>query len=72
MKYGVGFLLYGLLDVIVDDYFAVLSELDDFYERVSDGSSPRSRWSRPDSGTGSRCVRRWLPSTVGWCRCGRR
>ena len=35
-QYGVGFLLYGLLDVIVDDYFAVLSELDDFYERVSD------------------------------------
>jgi len=36
MEYGVGFLLYGLLDVIVDDYFTVLSELDDFYERVSD------------------------------------
>ena len=36
MEHGVGFLLYGLLDVIVDDYFAVLSELDDFYERVSD------------------------------------
>ena len=36
MQHGVGFLLYGLLDVIVDDYFAVLSELDDFYERVSD------------------------------------
>ena len=36
MEFGVGFLLYGLLDVIVDDYFAVLSELDDFYERVSD------------------------------------
>jgi magnesium transporter len=36
MEYGVGFLLYGLLDVIVDDYFAVLSELDDFYEGVSD------------------------------------
>ena len=36
MEHGVGFLLYGLLDVIVDDYFTVLSELDDFYERVSD------------------------------------
>ena len=36
MEYGVGFLLYGLLDVIVDDYFTVLSELDDFYDRVSD------------------------------------
>ncbi|MDF2729437.1 MAG: magnesium and cobalt transporter CorA [Acidimicrobiia bacterium] len=36
MEHGVGFLLYGLLDVIVDDYFTVLSELDDFYDRVSD------------------------------------
>ena len=36
MEYGVGFLLYGMLDVIVDDYFTVLSELDDFYDRVSD------------------------------------
>jgi magnesium transporter len=36
MQHGVGFLLYGLLDVIVDDYFTVLSELDNFYDRVSD------------------------------------
>ena len=36
MRFGVGFLLYGLLDVIVDDYFAVLAEFDDFYERVSE------------------------------------
>ena len=36
MKHGVGFLLYGLLDVIVDGYFAVLSDFDQFYEKVSD------------------------------------
>jgi magnesium transporter len=37
MKHGVGFLLYGLLDVIVDEYFDVLSDFDAYYERVSDG-----------------------------------
>ncbi len=36
MQYGVGFLLYGLLDVIVDDYFACYLSFDDFYEGVSD------------------------------------
>jgi magnesium transporter len=36
MRHGVGFLLYGLLDVIVDGYFDVLSEFDEFYEGVSD------------------------------------
>jgi magnesium transporter len=37
MRHGVGFLLYGLLDVIVDEYFDVLSQFDAYYERVSDG-----------------------------------
>jgi magnesium transporter len=37
MKHGVGFLLYGLLDVIIDDYFGVLASFDDFYEEVSEG-----------------------------------
>ena len=36
MKHGVGFLLYGLLDVIIDDYFDVLASFDDFYEEVSE------------------------------------
>jgi magnesium transporter len=36
-RYGVGFLLYGLLDVIVDGYFAALDDLDDYYETVADG-----------------------------------
>lgn len=35
-KHGVGYLLYGLLAVIVDDCSAVLSEFDGFYETVSD------------------------------------
>lgn len=34
---GVGFLLYGLLDVVVDDYFAAVEGFDDFYDEISDG-----------------------------------
>jgi magnesium transporter len=37
MRHGVGFLLYGLLDVIVDGYFEAVSDFDDYYEQVSDG-----------------------------------
>jgi magnesium transporter len=33
----VGFLLYGLLDVIVDGYFEALEDFDDYYQEVSDG-----------------------------------
>jgi magnesium transporter len=35
-KHGVAFLLYGLLDVIVDDYFDAVHTFDDFYDEVSD------------------------------------
>ncbi len=35
-KYGVSFLLYGLLDVIVDGYFETVQVFDDFYDEVSD------------------------------------
>jgi magnesium transporter len=35
--YGVGFLLYSLLDVIVDDYFSILSAFDGYYDDVTEG-----------------------------------
>ncbi len=35
-KLGVGFLLYGLLDVIVDGYFETVDQFDDYYEIVSE------------------------------------
>jgi magnesium transporter len=35
--HGVSYLLYGLLDIVVDDYFDVIGILDDYYEEVSDG-----------------------------------
>ncbi len=36
-RHGVSFLLYGLLDVVVESYFDVISTFDDFYEEISDG-----------------------------------
>lgn len=36
-KHGVTFLLYGLLDVIVDDYFDTVQAFDDYYDEVSEG-----------------------------------
>jgi magnesium transporter len=35
--YGVSYLLYGLLDVIVDSYFEAVQSFDEYYEEVSDG-----------------------------------
>jgi magnesium transporter len=34
---GVSFLLYGLLDVVVDGYFETVQGFDDFYDRISEG-----------------------------------
>ena len=34
---GVGFLLYGLLDVVVDGYFDAVQVFDDYYDEVSEG-----------------------------------
>jgi len=34
---GAGFLLYALLDVIVDGYFDVVQAFDDFYDEISEG-----------------------------------
>jgi magnesium transporter len=36
-RYGVGFLLYGLLDVVVDRYFDAIQAFDDYYDEVSEG-----------------------------------
>jgi magnesium transporter len=34
---GVSFLLYGLLDVVIDGYFEAVQAFDDFYDEVSEG-----------------------------------
>ena len=35
-QYGVGFLVYGMLDVLVDDYLKVVQAFDDYYDVVSE------------------------------------
>jgi magnesium transporter len=35
--HGVGFLLYGLLDVVVDGYFDTVQVFDEYYDEVSEG-----------------------------------
>jgi magnesium transporter len=35
--HGVSFLLYGLLDVVVDGYFDAIQAFDEYYDEVSDG-----------------------------------
>jgi magnesium transporter len=35
--HGVSFLLYGLLDVVVDGYFEAVQTFDDFYDEISEG-----------------------------------
>ncbi len=36
-KYGVSFLLYGLLDVVIDSYFEAVQTFDEYYDEVSEG-----------------------------------
>lgn len=36
-RQGVSFLLYGLLDVVVDGYFEAIEGFDEYYDQVSDG-----------------------------------
>jgi magnesium transporter len=36
LRHGVSFLLYGLLDVVVDGYFETISAFDEYFDRVSD------------------------------------
>jgi magnesium transporter len=35
--FGVSFLLYGLLDVVIDGYFGAVQEFDEYYDDVADG-----------------------------------
>jgi magnesium transporter len=36
-SFGVSYLLYGLLDAIVDDYFEAAEAFDDYYDAITDG-----------------------------------
>ncbi len=37
VTHGVSFLLYGLLDVVIDGYFDTVQQFDDYYDEVSEG-----------------------------------
>ncbi len=37
LVHGVSFLLYGLLDVVIDSYFETVDSFDDYYDEVSEG-----------------------------------
>ena len=70
--HGVSFLLYGLLDVVVDGYFDAVQAFDDYYDEVSDGIFAE----RPlDAGPAAPLVRHapgaWCASTASSCPCAR-
>ncbi len=58
-KHGIGYLLHGLIDYIVDGHFAAVQSL-----RTS--CSPTSRRTAPCSGAVSSCARAWS-CCAGWC-----
>ena len=61
-KFGVGYLLYGLLDYIVDGQFEAVQSLDDCMEELEDrlfDNVPRA-WR--SSGGASSCARAWCCS----------
>ena len=63
--HGVGFLLYGLLDVVVDGYFDAVAGVRRLLRRGERGDLLRdTRSIRRSSATGSRCAGRWCASTA--------
>ena len=57
--HGVSFLLYGLLDVVVDGYFDVVRTFDEYYDEISESIFDERPSTPPSSGTGSTCGGRW-------------
>ena len=70
-KHGVGYLLYGLIDSIVDGHFAAVQSLDDAIESLEDhlfADSPR------DSGAAAQLRAAQVASSCcagSCCRCAR-
>src|SRR5947209_1202958 len=70
-KYGVGFLLHGLLDYIVDTHFDAVQSLDGQIEALEDQLFDDTPGTRRCSGVPSGCARAWS-RRAGWCcPCGR-
>ena len=70
---GVGFLLYGLLDVVVDGYFDTIQRVRRVLRRGQRADLLRAaRSSRRSNDTGSRSAGPSSGSTGSSCRCARR
>ena len=70
-KFGVGALLHGLLDFVVDGHFEAVESLDDQIEQLEDlvfDDRPRTR--RSSDGASS-CARAWYSCAVSCFRCAR-
>ena len=71
-RYGVSFLLYGLLDVVVDGYFDAVQAFDDYYEEVSDGIFADRPLDPAQQRHWFEMRRPWCASTASSSRCARR
>ena len=58
-KFGVGYLLYGLLDYMVDGQFEAVQSLDDSMEELEDQLFDDARAACRSSGAASSCARAW-------------
>ena len=68
---GVGYLLYGLIDRVVDGHFDAVQALDDEIEQLEDLLFDDARTTRTCSAAALSCARAWSTS-AGWCcRCAR-
>jgi magnesium transporter len=67
--YGVGFLLYGLVDYIVDSHFDAVQALDDEIEGLQDLLFGSGRWTA--GGAALRRAGAWCCCVAWCCPCGR-
>ena len=68
---GVAFLLYGLLDEVVDGHFDAVEALDEEIEGLEDLLFDDRPGTRTCSDAASRCARAWSRCAASCCRCAR-
>ena len=68
-KHGVGFLLWGLLDYIVDGHFAAVQELDDCIEPLKTYSSMTDPSTKMSNAEASSCAKAWFNCGESCCPC---
>ena len=69
---GVAFLVYGLLDLVIDGYFATIDAFDEYYDTISEehllGAADRAIAA---AALVRRCAGLSCSSTGSFCRCAR-